>query len=43
MGLAINNSGGTRSRTLAATLLAAMDDQVEAAGAGRWHPGLGPV
>ncbi|MFB6354701.1 MAG: uridine phosphorylase, partial [Halobacteriales archaeon] len=29
--------------SLAAALLAAMDAQVDAAGADRWHPGLGPV
>ncbi|MFB6361665.1 MAG: nucleoside phosphorylase [Halobacteriales archaeon] len=29
--------------TLAASILAKMDERTEAAGADRWHPGLGPV
>lgn len=39
----VGEARAAETATLAAGLLAEMDAQVEAAGAARWHPGLGPV
>jgi uridine phosphorylase len=36
-------SEAAETASLAASLLASMDERVEEAGADRWHPGLGPV
>jgi len=39
----VGEERAAETATLAATLLASMDEQAEAAGVDRWHPGLGPV